>query len=839
LPALAEQTAYNVILNGATFLDVAGLPVTQADVDFTFTTADETNPTVTSTTPADGTQNVAITAGTYTVEFSEPMDTGITAVTTDLPGAAVSWLDADTMEIDYTVLAEDTVYFVGFAGEGHQDVNLNPLGGTLGFGFTTGDFTAPVVYNLTWDPDADVSVNTPIQIDVKVNETNLKQAGALIAQRVGGNATLDNYTELIEYTNSTDIFNLTQDQSNLAEYNASMQWDATCPAIINVTIGGYLSNGTVMEYVNDDYWTNGTGVQIIGVSVYFTNETYPNGVEAELQFFGNGSALGLWINETGQEEWIDVADFVNGTVQLRISVFSVDKTTGALVSEGVQMTSGAIIDLVDAEFVVDEVVPDDEYWIVAYGEDNSDNVGFNMSDTPFTVDNTPPTIELDTPANNSFIINGTDIELTVTDDNLDLVTYSVDGGTTVVNLTAPYDIDTTGWADGVYTIEVTATDAAGNEATAEYEFTLDSTEPVILLISPDLYSHIQPGTIIDLSVTDNNLENVTRYTVHNGTPIDIPTPYDIDTTGWADGTYSIIVRANDTAGNVAIESYQFTVDGTAPTVVSTLPVDDATGVPLGTTIDITFNETMNNVSVQNAITISPSITGLVYSWNYDNDELTITPPADLPQNTEYTVTVGTGAEDLAGNNLAAAYVTSFTTLLDTDGDGIPNDIDLDDDGDGYLDVWEIYLGTSPTDATDMPLDTDGDGAPDGNADNTEVWMDLDDDDDLVMDAFDSEPLNPDVGLEELVGGLFDNLMMILAIIIILVIVGVLALVMLIRRKSSKPKPPAKEEAEPPTEEETPTEEAEPLTEEEAPIEEDAGPPDTLEASEPTEQSPVE
>lgn len=55
---------------------------------------------------------------------------------------------------------------------------------------------------------------------------------------------------------------------------------------------------------------------------------------------------------------------------------------------------------------------------------------------------------------------------------------------------------------------------------------------------------------------------------------------------------------------------------------------------------------------------------------------------------------------------------------DTDNDGIPNDIDDDDDGDGLLDIYETNTGiyVSPTDTGTDPLiaDTDGDGGTDGD-----------------------------------------------------------------------------------------------------------------------------
>ncbi|OYT47447.1 hypothetical protein B6U83_04965, partial [Thermoplasmatales archaeon ex4484_36] len=56
---------------------------------------------------------------------------------------------------------------------------------------------------------------------------------------------------------------------------------------------------------------------------------------------------------------------------------------------------------------------------------------------------------------------------------------------------------------------------------------------------------------------------------------------------------------------------------------------------------------------------------------------------------------------------------------DTDGDGLFDDYngngrndgadDTDDDGDGYLDEWEEFMGTNPLDPSSKPTDTDATG----------------------------------------------------------------------------------------------------------------------------------
>ena len=56
-----------------------------------------------------------------------------------------------------------------------------------------------------------------------------------------------------------------------------------------------------------------------------------------------------------------------------------------------------------------------------------------------------------------------------------------------------------------------------------------------------------------------------------------------------------------------------------------------------------------------------------------------------------------------------AFPDNANEWLDTDHDGIGNNADTDDDGDGMPDVWELQYGLNPLSATDATLDKDGDG----------------------------------------------------------------------------------------------------------------------------------
>ncbi len=99
-----------------------------------------------------------------------------------------------------------------------------------------------------------------------------------------------------------------------------------------------------------------------------------------------------------------------------------------------------------------------------------------------------------------------------------------------------------------------------------------------------------------------------------------------------------------------------------PTIVSTYPADGATDVPGSQTIEITFSETMNTGSTQDAITIDPEPSDGWIEWAGLTMSIHHTA---LPQDEVVTVTIGTGAMDLSGNHLAAPYAFDFRTRVDT------------------------------------------------------------------------------------------------------------------------------------------------------------------------------
>ncbi len=232
---------------------------------------------------------------------------------------------------------------------------------------------------------------------------------------------------------------------------------------------------------------------------------------------------------------------------------------------------------------------------------------------------------------------------------------------------------------GIYRFEVWASDAAGNIARANgsFEIIAANAPPTVALTSPAGGEDWSGGSSHDIAYVtadpDDPFLYVTIDASLDGGATWIPeTPIPGQPTGaytyaWTlpvvDTTSARVrVCASDLVNPpVCDASSSFTIDSTRPAVASTDPADGATDVPLGKPVTITFSEVMNQSAEILAITFSPAISSPVYGWSGNVLTISHNPFAAC---TRYTVTVGTGVKDASdpGNDLAAAYSWSFTTV---------------------------------------------------------------------------------------------------------------------------------------------------------------------------------
>src|SRR4029077_11138252 len=111
-----------------------------------------------------------------------------------------------------------------------------------------------------------------------------------------------------------------------------------------------------------------------------------------------------------------------------------------------------------------------------------------------------------------------------------------------------------------------------------------------------------------------------------------------------------------------IVGWAIPADTTAPTVSFTAPAIAATGVPISQKIAVAFSEAMDPLTISSAtFTLQQGTTPVAGTVSYAGVTATFTPAGTLAPLTPYTVTITTGARDLAGNALAANFVWTFTT----------------------------------------------------------------------------------------------------------------------------------------------------------------------------------
>jgi hypothetical protein len=143
-------------------------------------------------------------------------------------------------------------------------------------------------------------------------------------------------------------------------------------------------------------------------------------------------------------------------------------------------------------------------------------------------------------------------------------------------------------------------------------------------------------------------------------------------------TATITTGAKDPSGNALASNYvwKFTTAAAActapppPAVLSVTPPNGAIGVCPNAVITATFNEAMNPVTINITTFTVTGVTGAV-TLDGTGKIAAFTPSANLALNTTYTATITTGAQDLAGNALAANYVWSFTTATQACQNAVP------------------------------------------------------------------------------------------------------------------------------------------------------------------------
>jgi hypothetical protein len=130
-------------------------------------------------------------------------------------------------------------------------------------------------------------------------------------------------------------------------------------------------------------------------------------------------------------------------------------------------------------------------------------------------------------------------------------------------------------------------------------------------------------------------------------------------------TATITTSATDTTGYPLAANYVWTfTTATRPTVIATIPVNGATGVPLSQVLSATFSKALNcaTITTTSFFVTGPGTTAVAGTVSCTGAVATLTPTVPLLANTLYTGTITTSVTDASGDPLAGNYSWTFRTV---------------------------------------------------------------------------------------------------------------------------------------------------------------------------------
>jgi gliding motility-associated-like protein len=415
----------------------------------------------------------------------------------------------------------------------------------------------------------------------------------------------------------------------------------------------------------------------------------------------------------------DVTDFVIGDITLTNATASNFATTSSSLYTALitPTTEGTVTVNVAADVANDAAM-------------NGNTVATQFSTT---YDVTSPTVTITSP-----VANLTNTAFTTTFTFSEEVTDFVIGDITLGNATASNFTTTNSsvytaliapTADGIVTVDIAADVAADaatnlNTVAAQFNTTYDATRPTVTITSP-----VANPTNTSFTTTFTFSEDVTDFvigdiTLSNAKASNFTTTsssvYTALITSIADGIATVDIAADVAAdaatnGNTVAAQFSTTYDATPPSAPQVLSIDSYTcAEDLTTTADKTlvFNgsaEPATKIEVfVNTISLGTTTSSATGAWSFDHR-------ATVLANGFYNVTAT--AKDVSNNTSAmSSTFTIKVDTVDTDGDGIHDFCDDDDDNDGILDDEDNSYLPNPDQADtnnngigDVQEDCDNDG----------------------------------------------------------------------------------------------------------------------------------
>jgi uncharacterized repeat protein (TIGR02543 family) len=231
-------------------------------------------------------------------------------------------------------------------------------------------------------------------------------------------------------------------------------------------------------------------------------------------------------------------------------------------------------------------------------------------------------------------------------------------------------------------IDESVKDLMGNALQADFVWTFSTGAVIVPTITSTDPLDLATGVALDKTVSatfsmvmDPATITASTFTLMDGaTPIPGAISYSGTTATLnptndlvSDKTYTatITTGVKNADGTALASNYVWTfTTGTleVPSVISTDPLDLATGVAPNKVISANFSMVMDPLTITTStFTLMDGATPIAGAVNYSGTTATFTPTALLPEGKTITATITTGAKNEAGTALASNHVWTFTT----------------------------------------------------------------------------------------------------------------------------------------------------------------------------------
>ncbi|MEP5613733.1 MAG: Ig-like domain-containing protein [Cyclobacteriaceae bacterium] len=596
-----------LVVSGTTTLTENGRIVTVTFTDGSFNTVVVTGPVTSNSWVASAADISGLDEGTITVD----------ADVSDLAGNAATTATAN-IELDQTppTVAINTPIEVDDIVNSVEDNTVSVSGSATGANgeivtvtFTDGSFATVVTTGLVaagiWTAaDADISGLDEGTISVDADVDDLADNPATTASV---NITLDNTASIAINTPITtdDIINASEDGALVISGTTASVEDAqivtvtfTDQSFNTVVVNGPVTGGTWLASAAD---ISGLDEGAITVTADVTDAVGNVAVQASESITLDQTAPTVLIDTPiSIDDRVNAAEdgnvVVSGTTTLtednQMVTVTFDDTFTQIVVMGT--VTGNIWTAAGADITT---LVEGSITVTADVTDLAGNPAVQASEA-ITLDQTPPTVVIDTPISGDDLVNAAEDgalvvsgTTTLTEDN-QMVTVTFDDtftqivvmGTVTANIWSAAAADISGLNEGLITVTADVDDLAGNPATQDsHPITLDQTATIAIdvpITADNIVNGVEDDALVitgtTVGVEDNQMVTVTFDNTIDAPIVRMATVTSniwssaaADLGGFVDGTVNLTADVSDLAGNAAVQAATtFTSDKFPPTVTT-------------------------------------------------------------------------------------------------------------------------------------------------------------------------------------------------------------------------------------------------------------------------------